>query len=542
MNLIQLIQKEIKTNEILMVILFFVGGFAEISILILIISYFSSLSQSGIHYHFIIGYLCVLSLYILCKRFVLRRTLWLLLTAIKLLTQRVVNKIRQSELYFIEHTGHETLYKQLTQNTERLSEAFVIVMNAFHSSIMIVFGFLYTWFISKEAFIIALGILTFSFIFFFTFINNEYSQVLSKKNQQETLFLNVFNQLLIGFKELKQNSRMSHDHFAYLLNVLSQLKRLNNQENKKAVSIYVIFFNIIYISFLGIITFIIPKISNAGSDVVLKVIMAGIFSAGPINVIFEGIPLLIQINQIIDRLYALEKKLMDQGVNSEQNILPTNMFDQFQYIHMKQLIFNHYDINNKVSFTLGPFDMHVNRGEVIFIVGGNGCGKTTLMKLFCGLYHPKSGSLKIDGVPVSESLLPSYRNLFSCIMNDYYLFDQLYGLDHMDEETVYDWLKKMRLEKKTNIINNRFTNINLSSGQKKRLAMIVSQLQDKPIYIFDEWASDQDETFRKVYYESLLKEMKNKGKTIIAVSHDDRFFHVADRVIKIEYGQERDSN
>lgn len=76
----------------------------------------------------------------------------------------------------------------------------------------------------------------------------------------------------------------------------------------------------------------------------------------------------------------------------------------------------------------------------------------------------------------------------------------------------------------------------MSTGQKKRLAYIASVLEDKQIYVFDEWAADQDPEFRKYFYEVLLQDLKQKGKTIIAVSHDDRYFSAADKVIKLEYG------
>ena len=80
--------------------------------------------------------------------------------------------------------------------------------------------------------------------------------------------------------------------------------------------------------------------------------------------------------------------------------------------------------------------------------------------------------------------------------------------------------------------DGRFSTLDLSTGQRKRLAMVAALLDDKPIYIFDEWAADQDPGFRRYFYEGLLGELKARGKTVLAVTHDDRYFGVADRVVK----------
>jgi len=130
-----------------------------------------------------------------------------------------------------------------------------------------------------------------------------------------------------------------------------------------------------------------------------------------------------------------------------------------------------------------------------------------------------------------------YRNLFSVIFTDFHLFDRLYGLKTVDEDDLDDLLVKMELASKTAYSEGKFTNINLSTGQKKRLAMIISYLEDKPIFMFDEVAADQDPVFRKYFYEVFLQNLKAKGKTIIAVSHDDRYFNMADRVLKMEFGK-----
>jgi putative ATP-binding cassette transporter len=174
---------------------------------------------------------------------------------------------------------------------------------------------------------------------------------------------------------------------------------------------------------------------------------------------------------------------------------------------------------------------------VIFIVGGNGSGKSTLMTLLIGLYYPENGTIYLNQNVVSPQDYSSYRELFSTIFTDFYIFKKLYGLEHIDENEVNDLLRKMQLEKKTEYVNKQYTNTNLSTGQRKRLAYITGLLEDKSIYVFDEWAADQDPEFRKLFYNQFIDDMRIMGKTVIAVSHDDRYFDTADRIIKMEEGK-----
>lgn len=188
-------------------------------------------------------------------------------------------------------------------------------------------------------------------------------------------------------------------------------------------------------------------------------------------------------------------------------------------------------------FSIGPVDLTLNRGEIIFLVGGNGSGKTTLLKNLCGLYSPSSGSIHIDDRTLQHDSYDDFRNLFSIVLTDFHLFEKLYGLDKYEEKDVNDLLARMQIENKTQFKNGRFSSLDLSTGQRKRIALIVSLLEDKPIMVFDEVAADQDPEFREEYYRVILPELKKQNKTIILVSHDDRYFDMADTLIKLEYGK-----
>lgn len=194
--------------------------------------------------------------------------------------------------------------------------------------------------------------------------------------------------------------------------------------------------------------------------------------------------------------------------------------------------------NEEESFLLGPIDLRFEPGELVFLVGGNGSGKTTLAKLLLGLYAPESGEVRLDGRAVDDSNREEYREQFSTVFADFFVFDALFGLDagSLDDEAC-KYLARLHLQQKLRIEDGTFSTTELSQGQRKRLALLTAYLEDRPIYLFDEWAADQDPVFKEIFYLELLPELKARGKTVFVISHDDHYFHVADRVLKLDYGR-----
>lgn len=189
-------------------------------------------------------------------------------------------------------------------------------------------------------------------------------------------------------------------------------------------------------------------------------------------------------------------------------------------------------------FHLGLIKLSFSPGELTFIVGGNGSGKSTLVKLITGLYIPESGTIYIDGKVISDENREWYRQHFAVVFYDFYLFERLLGIEHSNiESQANKYLEQLQLNHKVQVKDGRLSTTALSQGQRKRLALLTAYLEDRSIYVFDEWASDQDPVFRNLFYTQLLPALKNRGKTVIAISHDDHYFHVADRIIKLDYGQ-----
>jgi putative ATP-binding cassette transporter len=209
---------------------------------------------------------------------------------------------------------------------------------------------------------------------------------------------------------------------------------------------------------------------------------------------------------------------------------------RFARIDMTRVVFQYSERGAGTVFRLGPIDLRVNAGEILFIVGGNGSGKSTLLHVLTGLYHPQSGSVVMDDTLLEPATATRYRSHFTAVFSDYHLFDRLYGMSGVSPERVNELLRLMEIHDKTAFEGGRFTTLDLSSGQRKRLALVVALLEERPILVLDEWAADQDPVFRRFFYETILPELKKQGKTIVAATHDDRYFGIADRVVKMEYG------
>ena len=229
---------------------------------------------------------------------------------------------------------------------------------------------------------------------------------------------------------------------------------------------------------------------------------------------------------------AQPKRLSDEG-----RAMPGKRIS-WQEIELSGVTHSYYREREASSFTLGPISATISRGELIFLVGGNGSGKTTLAKLLCGLYIPESGSLLLDGKPVTDLTRDQYRQLFSVVFSDFYLFEKLHGLEALNLDTrAAHYIARLQLEHKVEVRGGELSTVDLSQGQRKRLALLTAYLEDRSIYIFDEWAADQDPVFREIFYYELLPELKAKGKTVVVISHDDRYYGMADRVVKLDYGQ-----
>ncbi|WP_067697499.1 ATP-binding cassette domain-containing protein [Nocardia jejuensis] len=189
------------------------------------------------------------------------------------------------------------------------------------------------------------------------------------------------------------------------------------------------------------------------------------------------------------------------------------------------------------GFQLGPIDLTFEPGQITFVVGGNGSGKSTLAKLITGLYVPRTGTLKLNDEPIDHENIEWFRQNSSAIFTDFHLFEDYLGFEPGIDVEVRRYLEELQIAHKVTVQDGRLSTINLSQGQRKRLALLTALLEDRQIYLFDEWAADQEPKFREVFYREILADLKRRGKTVIVITHDDRYFHLADQLVKLDFGR-----
>lgn len=264
-----------------------------------------------------------------------------------------------------------------------------------------------------------------------------------------------------------------------------------------------------------------------------------LFMRGPIDQVIGILPALGRAQVAMRRI----AELSEQFSTPERDLLTaaspgeTNAPLEIQSIELRDVSYAFRAASGSDPFVLGPINLHVRRGDIVFIVGENGSGKTTLIKLLLGLYVPHGGMVLRDGMEVGTETRDDFRQLFTTIFSDYYLFEDLMQGPETVPEIAERYLERLEVAHKVSVEDGVFTTTDLSTGQRKRLALMNAWLEERPVLVFDEWAADQDPAFRHIFYTELLPDLKRLGKTIVVISHDDRYFPTADRLVRLRHGK-----
>jgi putative pyoverdin transport system ATP-binding/permease protein len=259
-----------------------------------------------------------------------------------------------------------------------------------------------------------------------------------------------------------------------------------------------------------------------------------VYLTGPLAAAMQTLPAFGKASVALDRVQALGWTLAAARVPSA--VRPGAVPADWRRIDFDAV--EHTYRSEDEPFTLGPLSLSIHRGEILFVTGGNGSGKSTLAKLIAGLYEPDAGRVSVDGVAIVDEVRGPYRELASTILSDCFLFDRLLGLDAPDlDSRARRLLDRLGLAHKVRVEGGRFSTTELSHGQRKRLALLTAALEDRALFILDEWAADQDSVFKRWFYLEWLPELRRSGRTAVVISHDDRYFAVADRIVRLEQGQ-----
>lgn len=273
---------------------------------------------------------------------------------------------------------------------------------------------------------------------------------------------------------------------------------------------------------------------------IMQFVIAALFMVSPIGFLVTmsrqlvvGISSLRHLREIGPSLTA-SKDVQSEPVRPASTLLP----HAWTRLQLHAVSYRYPDQDGQ-GFQFGPVDLEIRRGEMLFVVGGNGSGKSTLALLLTGLVQPSGGQISIDGVRVDAGNRHAYQQRFSAVFADFHLFADLIGPDGaaVADVQAQEWLSTLAMQHKVKVVDGRLSTLDLSQGQRKRLALLQACIDDSEIYLFDEWAADQDPEFRAYFYDQLLPMLQRQGKTLIVITHDERYFDRADRLLKLEQGK-----
>jgi ABC-type siderophore export system fused ATPase/permease subunit len=159
------------------------------------------------------------------------------------------------------------------------------------------------------------------------------------------------------------------------------------------------------------------------------------------------------------------------------------------------------------------------------------------MRVLTALYHQSAGEIAYNGRTLEAADRQAYREQFSTVFSDFHLFRELLGVEGVPQARVDGWLERLDLKGKTRYVDREFSSVALSAGQRKRLAFAVAMLEDRPIYVLDEFGAEQDPGNRRSFYREILPGLRDSGKTVVVVTHDDAYFDAANRVIRMDFGK-----
>lgn len=451
------------------------------------------------------------------------------------LRMKLSRQILRVPLRQLEELGPHKLTVALTDDVLAISNAIILVPILFINVAVVIGCLIYLSWLSWTAFLavvgfIVLGIATYQLPIFVATRSFRHA-----REQEDSLFRH-FHALVEGIKELKIHNRRQ-EHF--LNEALQSTATSFRRHNVKGMAVYAVaasWGQLLVFVVIALLIFLMPGMANAGTLVVTGFALTILYMMTPLQVIMNTLPHLgrasIALNKVEMLGLSLKAQAADPRIAAEDSKLH---FDSLQLINVR----HSYHVEGEPnSFTLGPLDLTFQNGEVVFFVGGNGSGKTTLAKLLIGLYSPESGEIRLNNQTITEADRDFYLQHFSVVFADFYLFEALMGLESPEMESkARDYLKRLQLDQKVRIEGAKFSTTKLSQGQRKRLALLTAYLEDRPVYVFDEWAADQDPLFKEIFYLQLLPELKARGKTVFVISHDDHYYFVGDRIIKLDYGK-----
>jgi putative ATP-binding cassette transporter len=450
------------------------------------------------------------------------------------LRRRLMEAVRNSELFQIERIGKAEIFGNLSRETQVLSQAMPNIIVSVQASILLIASMIYLFFLSKLAFILLATFTTVGAAFHLGRAKQASKHILEAARNDDTL-IEGFSDVINGFREVKLN-QIKSDQLGEMVTLVSRRSASSRILVHTLNAHDFVLSQLTFFALTGLMVFVVPTFAEVDTKTITMTTTATLFMLGPVGALVGSFPVFNNANAAARQICELEEKLL-AGSTARKVIGPLDLFADFSEISLEAQSFSYLATDGEQPFSVGSNSLTIRRGDCIFITGGNGSGKTTFVNLLLTLIPSTNGKIIVDGVGVNDSNVTAYRNLFSAIFSDNHLFKTLYGTAPFDKNEAAELLEEMDILDKVQVVENRFTTTELSGGQRKRLAMVAARLERKPILVLDEWAADQDPAFRTKFYRQIIPTLRTQGYTIIAITHDERFFDVADARYHMEDGK-----
>lgn len=457
------------------------------------------------------------------------------------------DRVRKAAPDTLARVGQGAVQTALTQEMQTVSAALPLMLNGVQQVVLIICVAAYLAWLSTFAFVM-ISVLA-------IVVSTIHLQRIRKINDatrdaidDENLLFGGLSDLLHGFKEVKMNSRRR----AALLGALND-RSIRARDTKSVVKAqWSREFALIQLAFYGMMAamvFIVPIFTSDYHDVAVQTTTAALFMIGPIGAVVAAVPSFTDSDVALRKIKDIDDQLEDaldaqhaqeatNGTSSPETLEKLRgALGNIAEISLRDVRFAYPGTSDSPGFAVGPINATFKKGEITFITGGNGAGKSTIIAVLTGLRPAAGGSIMVNDCPVPTDALQLYRDHFATVLSDCHLFRELYGIDDIDPKRVQTLLKQMEIDDKVELDDNAFSTTSLSQGQRKRLALIAALLEEKPVLVLDEWAADQDPHFRSVFYEKILPSLRKQGKIIICVTHDDRWFDTADTIYHVRDGE-----
>ena len=530
------------------IIIGILAGMANTAVLLLVTtSFFSSVGLFYLLYYFGLAY----SLNIFGRKIVQTKMINISNGITLDLRVELLSKLLSTRYQQFEKLHDGRIFTTLNGDTAVLARSAGLFVSIITNSITAFSAFIYLASIS----LFSTGVVLFvviTMVFYHAEISKRARVFMEKARDTANVYMNLLNNLIRGYKELSLHQDKKREYKEDLIQSCKDFRKSNIISRTKFVNSSLIGDSFVMI-IIGVLSLVVPRVITSVNVVTLiGFIMVLLYLIGPINALITTIPALTglrvswnRIQELVRDLEITDKKesVKEFLKNIDSRIKPHEIDRNIPYykkepvesINVEGIRFEYQSEDESERFAIGPIDFEVNSGETLFIVGGNGSGKTTLANVLTGLYVPDDGTIRINGREVTNSQLGEN---YSTVFSNYHLFRKLYNINAAEKEPeIQRYLKLLRMEEKVKLVGNTYSRIELSGGQRKRLALFQCYLEDRPIFLFDELAADQDPEFRRFFYRDLLVQMKKEGKIVIAITHDDHYFDVADKIMKLDMGK-----